>query len=48
MVDRQSLEELPNIGRNPFTLATLDPAVVQKGTFTRRTGAFRFTCSHRA
>jgi hypothetical protein len=33
MVDRAMLEELPNIGRNPFSLATLDPGVTQRGSF---------------
>ena len=33
MIDRTMLDELPQINRNPFTMATLDPSVVNRSTF---------------
>lgn len=47
MVDRTMLDELPQISRNPFSLALLDPSVIQRGSFppNRRFPFYMFASS---
>ncbi|MEK7403849.1 MAG: TonB-dependent receptor [Acidobacteriota bacterium] len=47
LVDRKMLEELPQLSRNPFNLATLDPAVVHRYfTPDKRFPFFMYTSSN--
>jgi len=47
MVDRTMLDQLPQISRNPFSLASLDPSVIQRGSFppNRRFPFYMFSSS---